>query len=129
MTEHDRPVPPAAPTAPVTQSQPADPAAPPPTVRRSGLQITCAVLMLALIALAMIATCIITIMELPPIGAINRAQDAVIGGHFGMLGFLIVMIPLLAAALALSIPIIRLVRRYMAARGIPWVDEDGNVID
>ncbi|MBC8374345.1 MAG: hypothetical protein ISS69_09155 [Phycisphaerae bacterium] len=99
------------------------------TYPRSGLQKACMFLCLGLIVLAMAATAAITFMELPPVNWINRAQDAVINGHFGMIAFVIVMIPMVALAMGITFVVVRVVRGYMAARNIPWVDDDGHVIE
>jgi len=57
------------------------------------------------------------------------AQDAVLNGHFGMIAFLVVMIPMLAMALAITFVVVRVIRGYMAERNTPWVDDDGHVIE
>ena len=99
------------------------------TYPRSGLQKACAFLCLGLVAVAMAATAVITFMELPPVNWINGAQDAVLNGHFGMLSFVIVMIPMVALAMGITFAVVRIARSYLAARNIPWVDDDGHVIE
>jgi hypothetical protein len=106
----------------------AEAAEPRKTYPRSALQKACIYLCLGMIILAMLATTAITVLELPPVNWINDAQDAVINGHFGMLAFIIVMIPLMGLALAITLVVTRVVRRYMAAQNIPWVDDDGHVM-
>jgi len=96
---------------------------------RSGLQKACAVLFVGLIALAMIGTCVIAILDLPPACWVNRAQDALFDFHFPMLGFIVTMIPMVVLAAAIGLPIVRIVRAYMDRQGIPWVDADEDVTE
>ena len=97
--------------------------------RRSGLQKACAILFIALIALAMIGTCAITILKLPPASWVNRAQEALLDFHFPMLGFVVTMILMVGLAVAIALPIVRVVRAYMDRKGIPWVDSSENVTE
>jgi hypothetical protein len=105
-----------------------EPSESPGKAKRSVHQKACMVIVLGLLALAMIFSALVAFLELPPAKWINKAQDKVINGHFPMIGFLVVMIPSVFLALGIGAVIIKAVRRHMAQRGIPWVDDQDNII-
>lgn len=105
-----------------------DPIPPATRLQRSPLQKACIVVIVGLLGAALLAAFAFTLLELPPTKWINDIQDAVLGVHSGKAGFLVMLAAFGVPAIAIGAIFARLVRAHMARRGIPWVDDKGNVI-
>ena len=82
----------------------------PPKYRRSWLQKACMGVMLTLFVAALAAAAAFTFLDLPPVSWLNSAQDAILGWHYPMIGFVLMMLIAVAVVIPVSFIIIRMAR-------------------